>query len=221
MYRITNNLLVRACSSFGHGNGHRLRYTAPLTRSFSSASFTTDTTLPRLRVVMDLDECMGESSFRFKGDLQYKMLDIGNSIGSTFFFRPHLDVFLEGISEFADIYGYTAGMQMYAEPIYNHLNAQKTMFKKVLYQQHLVEHKKDLRQFGDEIFIPERTVLVDNSSYNFRHQPSNGLLVPDFYVSDGNVNDTVLLEALELLRQMSTEPDVRVNMHQKKIPKRT
>lgn len=165
-----------------------------------------------VRVMMDMNECMVGSTYERNNLLFEKIKGTGEYI------RPHLNVFLQGISEFADVYGCTACPKEGAVPVFNYLDPQKTLFKRILYREDLGDCPgKDLRLFGDEVFIPERTVLVDDCRYNFCNQPSNGLLVPKFRADKSYIDDTVLLEALALLRQMSTEPDIRVNMHMKII----
>lgn len=200
-----------------------------------------DTNLPRLRVVMDLDECMvhsvdllehvaERSKFMMMSELHREK---GAVIIEDFavYVRPHLEIFLEGITEFADVYAYTAGTKGYASHVFKHIDPERTIFQKILYRHNCVpaagplrsfliplkskqrQYLKDLRKFGDEVYIPERTVLVDNNPISFTLQPSNGLLVPDFIAHPSQSNDTSLLEALEKLKQMSREPDVRTSVH--------
>jgi hypothetical protein len=63
---------------------------------------------------------------------------------------------------------------------------------------------KDLKfQWGNHL---KRTVLVDNNPMSFLANPSNGILVPNFY---NDPHDTALPEVLSLLEELNEEEDVR------------
>lgn len=196
--------------------------------------------LPRLRIVMDLDECMvhskdllysknRENSKIEQFNLAKKHKGNGAVIIEDFavYIRPNLTSFLQGISEVADVYAYTAGSEGYAKHVFDHLDPEQTVFQRILYRHNCVpvrgpirsyliplnsghfQYLKDLRRFGDEIFIPQRTVLVDNNPISFQLQPENGLLVPDYTAAPGQRGDDHLLRTLDVLRHLSTLPDVR------------
>lgn len=224
-----NNLITRFLSA--------TRATDATTFTSSSSSMGS---LPRLRIVMDLDECMVHSkdllfgkSRRYTTDerlrLSKKHKDNGAVLIEDFavYIRPNLTTFLSGIAEIADVYAYTAGTEGYAKHVFNHIDPKNSIFRHILYRHNCVpvrgpirsfliplqsgqqQYLKDLRRFGDEIFVPERTVLVDNNPISFQLQPQNGLLVPDYTGCGSQAGDAHLLEALAVLKEMTTVSDVR------------
>lgn len=105
--------------------------------------------------------------------------------------RPGVRRFLTEIASFADVYGFTAGTRGYAEPVFRHLDPDRNVFRHVLYRDSCRPlmggraFTKDLTSFGQEVFLPQRTLLIDNNPMSFQCQPSNGLLVPDFLGGEG------------------------------------
>lgn len=209
--------------------------------------------VPRLRIVMDLDECMvhskdllyGRTRERTKHEqaqLAWKHKESGAVIIEDFavYLRPNLSLFLKGVTEFADVYAYTAGTEGYAKHVFAHIDPDRKVFRRILYRHNCVsvrgpirscliplnsghfQYLKDLRKFGDEVYIPERIVLVDNNPISFQLQPENGLLVSDYTAKSGQSDDSHLLDTLETLRHLSILPDVRPfltqNLRQKLAP---
>lgn len=108
--------------------------------------------LPRLRVVMDLDECMVSRSggpLRWKDPLpgiesvEYMPENDPNdrheydsdSDKLSMLLRPGLRQFLEEVSSFADLYGFTAGIAQYARPAFGQLDPEKKYFQKIWYSE--------------------------------------------------------------------------------------
>ena len=139
--------------------------------------------------------------------------------------RPFVHEFLDAVAKIADVYAYTAGTEGYAKPVFEHLDPQNKIFKKVLYrdscvkirgvcrsrlitlQSGQVQYLKDLSKFGNEIFLPSRTVLIDNNPISFHLQPNNGLLVPDFY--GASHNDSTFNDTLKIIEHIHKLEDVR------------
>ncbi|CAM0882971.1 unnamed protein product [Alopecurus aequalis] len=108
----------------------------------------------------------------------------------TVFERPGLHEFLRKTSEFADLILFTAGLEGYARPLVDRIDAHNR-FKLRLYRPSTVttEHVKDLSCLSKEF---SRIVIVDNNPFSFIVQPLNGIPCVPFSAgqhSDDQVTD--------------------------------
>uniref|UniRef100_A0A1J3GX37 CTD small phosphatase-like protein 2 n=1 Tax=Noccaea caerulescens TaxID=107243 RepID=A0A1J3GX37_NOCCA len=186
--------------------------------------------IPRLTVVLDLDETLVSayesssltSSIRtqaIEAGLKWFELDCISSTKVyngepkinhvTVFERPGLHQFLEKLSQFANLIIFTAGLEDYARPLVDRIDT-KHVLKNRLYRPCTVstqygDHVKDLSSASKNMC---RTVIVDNNPYSFLLQPLNG--IPCVPFSAQEPNDTQLLDIiLPLLEKLSEEEDVR------------
>nr|GEY45877.1 CTD nuclear envelope phosphatase 1 homolog [Tanacetum cinerariifolium] len=126
----------------------------------------------------------------------------------TVFERPGLHEFLAQLSKFADLVLFTAGLEGYARPLVDRIDAENR-FSRRLYRPSTIsteyrEHVKDL-SFVSTDFC--RMVIVDNNPFSFLLQPVNG--IPCIPFSAGQPRDDQLLEVLlPLLKQLSEQRDV-------------
>ncbi|PPD98607.1 hypothetical protein GOBAR_DD04417 [Gossypium barbadense] len=183
-----------------------------------------------LQVVLDLDEtlvCAYETS-SLPPSLRNQAMDAGlkwfelECVSSdkecegkpkinyvTVFERPGLQDFLNQLSEFAELVLFTAGLEGYARPLVDRIDAENR-FSLRLYRPSTVsteyrEHVKDLTCISKDLC---RTVIVDNNPFSFLLQPVNG--IPCIPFSAGQPHDTQLLGVLlPLLKHLSQEKDVR------------
>jgi Dullard-like phosphatase family protein len=131
--------------------------------------------------------------------------------------RPGLHEYLKELTEVADVYAFTAAMSVYARPVINHLDPDKTIFKHIWYRESCTKtrvgnrmlYTKDLKTLGDN-YDSDRTILVDNNVFCFLPQRSNGILVPAFY---DNPNDNVLPQVLNVVKELQNERDVKPALH--------
>ncbi|XP_024020606.1 carboxy-terminal domain RNA polymerase II polypeptide A small phosphatase 1 [Morus notabilis] len=127
----------------------------------------------------------------------------------TVFERPGLQEFLKQIGEFAVLVLFTAGLEGYARPLVDRIDAENR-FSLRLYRPSTVsteyrEHVKDLSNLSKDL---SRVVIVDNNPFSFLLQPSNG--IPCIPFSAGQPYDDQLLEVLlPLLKHLSKQKDVR------------
>ncbi|XP_022764998.1 carboxy-terminal domain RNA polymerase II polypeptide A small phosphatase 1-like [Durio zibethinus] len=127
----------------------------------------------------------------------------------TVFERPGLREFLNQLSEFAELVLFTAGLEGYARPLVDRIDAENR-FSLRLYRPSTIstefrEHVKDLSCLSKDLC---RTVLVDNNPFSFLLQPLNG--IPCIPFSAGQPHDTQLLDVLlPLLKHLSQQKDVR------------
>ncbi|KAK8620887.1 hypothetical protein V6N13_067348 [Hibiscus sabdariffa] len=190
----------------------------------------------RLTVVLDLDEtlvCAYETS-SLPPSLRNQATDAGvkwfelECVSSdkecegkhkinyvTVFERPGLQDFLNQLSEFAELVLFTAGLEGYARPLVDRIDAENR-FSLRLYRPSTIsteyrEHVKDLSCLSTDL---RRTVIVDNNPFSFLLQPVNG--IPCIPFSAGQPHDTQLLDVLlPLLKNLSQQRDVRPVLYDK------
>ncbi|KAI3734973.1 hypothetical protein L6452_14455 [Arctium lappa] len=133
----------------------------------------------------------------------------------TVFERPGLHEFLTQLSEFADLVLFTAGLEGYAKPLVDRIDAENR-FSRRLYRPstsstEFREHVKDLSCISTNFC---RIVIVDNNPFSFLLQPVNG--IPCIPFSAGQPHDDQLFEVLlPLLKQLSEQGDVRPVLYEK------
>ncbi|KAK8925924.1 Mitochondrial import inner membrane translocase subunit TIM50 [Platanthera zijinensis] len=192
--------------------------------------------LEKLTIVLDLDEtlvCAYEASSlpevvrsqAIEAGLKYfelhcktidKEAEGGESVNHiVVFVRPGLEEFLEQISTFADLVLFTAGLEGYASPLVDVIDA-NNRFSLRLYRPATVtteyrQHVKDLSCLSKDLC---RVIIVDNNPFSFLLQPLNG--IPCFPFSAAQPHDEQLLKVvLPLLKLLSLEKDVRPALHRK------
>lgn len=127
----------------------------------------------------------------------------------TVFERPGLHEFLQQTSEFADLILFTAGLEGYAKPLVDRIDA-NNRFCHRLYRPSTVnteyrDHVKDLSCLSTDF---RKIVLVDNNPYSFLLQPLNG--IPCLTFSAGQPMDNQLMGVIfPLLKHLSLQKDVR------------
>ncbi|CAM0955077.1 unnamed protein product [Alopecurus aequalis] len=184
----------------------------------------------RLTVVLDLDEtlvCAYESS-SLPAAVRTQAIEAGlhcfdmECISSekdaegrqrvnhvTVFERPGLHEFLLQTSQFADLILFTAGLEGYAKPLVDRIDAHNRFCQR-LYRPSTVnteyrDHVKDLSCLSKDF---RRIVLVDNNPYSFLLQPVNG--IPCLTFSAGQPIDNQLMGVIfPLLKHLSLQKDVR------------
>lgn len=133
----------------------------------------------------------------------------------TVFERPGLHEFLKQLSEFADLILFTAGLEGYARPLVDRIDAQN-LFSGRLYRPSTIsteyrDHVKDLSCISQDL---HRVVIVDNNPFSFLLQPLNG--IPCVPFTAGQPHDDQLLEVLlPLLKNLSLQKDVRPVLYEK------
>jgi Dullard-like phosphatase family protein len=176
--------------------------------------------MPRLRVVMDIDECMIHS-MDYKdnhtefGDVKVHTIVCEDGLKMTLVRRPYLNEFLDEINSFADVFAFTAALPVYARPVIKLIDPDSKIFKNVWFRDSCNKmylaslksnvYSKDLRKLG-LAYDEKRTVLVDNNPFSFIVQPDNGVLVPSFYTDS---SDKSLHDAQIFLSQIKNESDIR------------
>ncbi|KAF5476268.1 hypothetical protein F2P56_007999 [Juglans regia] len=133
----------------------------------------------------------------------------------TVFERPGLQEFLEQISEFAELILFTAGLEDYARPLVDRIDAGNRfslrLYRPSTSRTEYREHVKDLSCLSKDLC---RVVIVDNNPFSFLLQPLNG--IPCLPFSAGQPYDDQLLEVLlPLLKDLSLQKDVRPVLYER------
>ena len=153
----------------------------------------------RPTVVMDMDETMikafteADEEFYDVKPPKYMELNLrmilnykskGTKHGVKVIFRPYLFDILDFLSLEYNLVVYTAGMQEYAEPIIDAIEAETKYFQARLYRQHCTkvngQYLKDLKLIAKDGISLEKMVLLDNSMFCFSLNLNNGIPIPDF-----------------------------------------
>jgi Dullard-like phosphatase family protein len=125
--------------------------------------------------------------------------------------RPGLDAFLKSVSSQYEVHVFTAAMSVYASPVLDVLDPSNTIFTHryyrecCVYDEDLNVYVKDLTNL-DLDHPMSRVVLVDNNPMSFLSQPSNGILVSNFY---DDPEDATLGAVEGVLERIEGEEDVR------------
>jgi Dullard-like phosphatase family protein len=128
--------------------------------------------------------------------------------------RPGLTDFLEQVTAKYETHIFTAAMEVYAKPVLDQLDPTGTKFAGRWYRescQSCPEHGayiKNLRNLEQDVHLGNmnRIVLVDNNPLSFLAQPSNGILVSNFY---SDPTDSTLPAVWQLLQELDQCQDVR------------
>jgi hypothetical protein len=158
--------------------------------------------LPRLRVFLDIDDCLlykreiyhnNEESV-VEQQRNWKALGLGHdtvvikkgqSNGYCFHYfavlRPGLSEFLEEANKIADLYVFSGMGQWYVDAVVEQaIDPNSKYIKKVFAWDTMTIgscgwYTKDLRKLGD-YYDPKRSVLIDNCPHNLMLQPNNGII---------------------------------------------
>jgi len=162
------------------------------------------------KLVLDLDETLISASLKHQGkhDVAVKVL-IGSN-ATTFFIkkRPHLDFFIETVSQWFDLIVFTASLSVYANAVVDFIDS-KRLIKKRYFRQNCLDkgngrYIKDLSTVCNDL---SKVVIIDNSPIAYSKHRENGIPIPDYL--GNNHNDQALLKLLPLLEELRRSPDVR------------
>jgi CTD small phosphatase-like protein 2 len=207
---------------------HTLPATTACRRSLSSSSFP-HTHDDDLLIILDMDECLIHSQFlsgneyRQQEDRSYEIKESDELACEKFTLelpdgdivvvnkRPGLDEFLKKVSERWETHIFTAAMSVYASPVLDTLDPDDEIFTQRYYREtctineKLGIYVKDLSKIVKNRDLT-RVVLVDNNPMSFLAQPSNGILVSNFY---DDPRDQTLPAVYNLLDEIDGMKDVR------------
>jgi len=169
--------------------------------------------LPRLAVVLDLDETLvhttdisGQYSSAQHGSPALRSAQPESFVvtvnGETLLVRkrPGVDEFLAQAAALFDLYVYTAGEEDYAAEVLSKLDPSGRIFRSHFYRSSCIHNVSSGEYLKDLNIVPgmnlRRGVLVDNNPISFSMQPNNGILIESFYSSATDQELRVLFDVL-------------------------
>lgn len=164
----------------------------------------------RKKLILDLDETLISASLKHQGchDVAIKVLVGSNA--TTFYIkkRPHLDLFIETVSQWFDLVVFTASLSVYANAVVDFIDT-KRLIKKRYFRQNCLDkgngrYVKDLSIVCNDL---SKVAIIDNSPLAYSKHRENGIPIPDYLGT--NHNDEALLRLLPLLEELRRSSDVR------------
>lgn len=123
------------------------------------------------------------------------------------FKRPHVDKFLEIVSQWYNVVIFTAGIDAYGEIITNRLDNNRGIFKQKYYRRHCTPESglfsKDLSVITNDL---SSIFILDNSPFAYKNYPHNAIRIESWFCDQ---SDKALLNLLPVLDAMRFVHDVR------------
>ena len=161
------------------------------------------------KLILDLDETLvhsGFNPFTRQSDISIQINIDGKMHTINILKRPHVDEFLKEISNYFDIYVFTASMEEYASPVIDLIDKnnlvkgkffrQDCIFNNGLYIKDLFKVTKDLKD----------VIIIDNNPSSYMNNEDNGIPIKTWY---DDLNDNELIKLIPILKHLSGINDVR------------
>jgi len=161
-------------------------------------------------LVLDLDETLVHSNLEnteLPFDFAFPVLFNGEKHEVRVSKRPHLEAFMDFVSERFEIVVFTASQRVYADKLLDVLDPEQKWFKHRVFRDSCVQIEgnfmKDLTVLGRDL---SKTVIIDNSPQAFGLQIDNGIPIESWYDDPA---DNHLLSLLPILDEICRADDVR------------
>ena len=160
-------------------------------------------------LILDIDETLVHSAFKpFNRPSDISLnIDI-NGLNRKIYVlkRPHVDEFLEELSNIFEIITFTASLSQYADPLLDKLDKYHIVSHR-LFRENCIYLKgmyiKDLRKIGREL---KNIIIIDNNPISYVINMDNGIPILTWYE---NLNDDELMKLIPLLKYLASVEDVR------------
>jgi len=170
--------------------------------------------LPRLTVVLDLDETLVHAKTEpMQGsDIRFSVNFDGQNYPVWVCRRPGVNEFIQHLSTFCDVIVFTASQRVYADQLLDVLERMigSKVIKSRYFRDSCVEvmgnYVKDLSVLDCDL---TRTVIIDNSPQAFALQVDNGIPIKSWFGTQEENGDNRLPLLLPFLATLSTARDVR------------
>jgi len=173
----------------------------------------------RKKLVLDLDETLISASQRHQGRHDLSIRISVNGAPSTFFIkkRPHVDFFLETVSQWFELVVFTASLSTYANAVIDQLDPSRRI-KQRYFRHNCINtgggyYVKDLSIVCKDM---RKIVIIDNSPIAYSKNRENAIPIPDFV--GHAAEDQALLKLLPLLEEIRRSKDVRPVLRQRFTP---
>jgi len=161
------------------------------------------------KLVLDLDETLISSSKKhcLKYDMSVQVYISGTP--TTFFVRkrPHVDLFLETVSQWFELVIFTASISEYANAVIDQLDPKRRINRRYYRQSCTHRSGSYLKNLNVVCRDLSKVVIVDNSTVAFSLNKENGIAIPDYFGIDHQ--DESLLHLLPILEKVRDTDDVR------------
>ena len=161
------------------------------------------------KLILDLDETLvhsGFNPFTRESDISLQINIDGKTHTINILKRPHVDEFLQEVSNYFDVYVFTASMEEYASPVIDLIDKNNIVKGKFFRQDCIFNNGlyiKDLLKVSNDL---SNVIIIDNNPSSYATNEDNGIPIKTWY---DDLNDNELQKLIPLLKYLSNVNDVR------------
>merc|ERR1712037_22851 len=182
--------------------------------------------LKRKTLVLDLDETLIHSQHDGLGrggparstktsDFTLNVVIDSHPVSFYVYKRPHVDYFLQTVSQWYDLVVFTASMEVYGSAVCDKLDPHKSIIRKRYYRQdcrmEYHSYTKDLATVNSDL---SSVFILDSSPGAYRHYVENAVPIKSWF---SDPHDTCLLNLLPMLDALRFTKDVRSVLQRNRI----